>query len=160
MPECSAKLDRSPPFFRLRMDLTGDPCTENLVLLFQKLDILRQLVIGAGCDQGQQRVETLGHRGLFRMSDERRCSKFVVPRFKHGQTPTFDDFSREFRSSLRWRQWPLKASGRRSLASRFLVQSRSCCDSPFRSNPETIPSLTRDSDSKATYCRSQVKKNP
>jgi hypothetical protein len=41
---------QSPSVVRFRMNLSGDPSAKDLVLLFQKFNILHQLAIGPGCD--------------------------------------------------------------------------------------------------------------
>ena len=53
------------------------------IRLPQGLNILGQLPVSTRGDQGQQGVETLGHRGIVFTSDAGTAFTFVVPRFGH-----------------------------------------------------------------------------
>ena len=74
-----AELHRSPSFVRICIHLTVELGAEGLVLFFQELNILGQLAIGPECEQHQQWVENLGHRGILGICDHQRCFTFVVP---------------------------------------------------------------------------------
>ena len=66
LPQCFSQLDEPRTFVRLRMNLAGDSRPQNLVLVFQKLDVLREFVVARQCDQRQQWVEGFGSHAIFR----------------------------------------------------------------------------------------------
>lgn len=88
----NSELDQPATFVRLRVDLSRDPGTQDLVLFFQKLNILRQLAIRSGRDQCQLWVENLGHRGVLGICDKQRCFTFVEPRLWARKTRPFATF--------------------------------------------------------------------
>ena len=58
------QLDQSGPLVGLRVNLTRNPRPEDLVLLLQKFDVLREFVAARRRDQRQQWVEDFGGRAI------------------------------------------------------------------------------------------------
>lgn len=61
------------------MDLHPNPVVNDLIHFPQELHILCQLRVGAGSDQGRQKVDNLGHRASDQLKFSNRpqlCSRF------------------------------------------------------------------------------------
>ena len=58
------QLDQSRSLIRLGVNLAGNPRSQDLVLLLQKFDVLRELVAAGRGDQRQQWVEDFGGHAI------------------------------------------------------------------------------------------------
>ena len=59
-----AELDKRLTFIECGVNLLGQACSENLVLLLQVFDVLGQFAVGRRRDQSQQRMEQLDSHGM------------------------------------------------------------------------------------------------
>ncbi len=91
-----AELDQTFSFRFRRVNLAGDACPQDLVLLLQILDVFGEFIVGCGGNQGELWVENLGHRGIVGIVIVGGTYTFLVPRcaydFRCRKRPDFFGF--------------------------------------------------------------------
>ena len=82
-----AELDQTFSFRFRRVNLAGDACPQDLVLLLQILDVFGEFIVGCGGNQGELWVENLGHRGIVGIVIVGGTYTFLVPRCAYDFCP-------------------------------------------------------------------------